>query len=69
MRKWLLRLFNINERICQRLSEEEELRIVTHVVRKADGTFEKVGGSSRHWVRECFLPELDEAGLMIVRKP
>jgi len=39
---------------------------LTEVVRKADEHFEKVGGSSRHWVRECFLPELEAAGLKVV---
>ena len=38
---------------------------VTAVVREADQLFQTVGGSSRHWVRECFLPILEEHGLTI----
>lgn len=38
---------------------------VTAVVREADRAFEKVGGGSRHWVRDCFLPLLNRAGLFI----
>jgi len=39
---------------------------VTIAVQKADKAFETIGGSTRHWVRECFLPALEEAGLRIV---
>ena len=42
---------------------------VTSVCRKVDPLFEKEGGGTRHWVRDWFLPGLDEAGLMIVEKP
>ena len=38
---------------------------VTRVVRAADGEFVRVGGSSRHWVKDCFLPLLDREGLGI----
>ena len=41
---------------------------ITAAVRKADKDFERVGGSSRHWVRDCFLPRLEEAGLEIIKK-
>lgn len=43
----------------------EYVNRVTAVVREADRTFEKVGGSSRHWVRDVFLPLLNKAGLFI----
>lgn len=42
------------------------VRRVTRAVREADGAFEDVGGSSRHWVRECFFPALRSEGLAIV---
>lgn len=38
---------------------------VTAVVREADRAFERSGGSSRHWVRDCFLPRLNESGLCV----
>ena len=40
--------------------------LVTIIVREADQAFEKSGGSSRHWVRDCFLPLLEAAGLRVV---
>lgn len=43
----------------------EYVNRITAVVREADRTFEKVGGSSRHWVRDCFLPLLNRSGLFI----
>jgi len=45
--------------------EQELVNRVTRVVRKADAGFEKSGGSSRHWVRDQFLPLLHEEGLSI----
>lgn len=42
------------------------LPIVTQIVREADAHFERVGGSSRHWVRDCFLPMLEAKGLAIM---
>jgi hypothetical protein len=39
---------------------------VTLAMRNADVRFDKVGGSTRHYVRDCFLPELEEAGLQLV---
>lgn len=38
---------------------------LTKAVRAADLDFESVGGSSRHYVRECLMPALDAEGLMI----
>lgn len=38
---------------------------ITRAVREADEGFQKSGGSSRHWVRECFLPMLAKHGLKI----
>ena len=42
------------------------IKQVTEVVRAADRAFESSGGSSRHWVREQFIPCLEDAGLRIV---
>jgi hypothetical protein len=39
---------------------------LTRAVRLADSNFERVGGSSRHWVRDCFLPALESEGLDVV---
>jgi hypothetical protein len=38
---------------------------ITLVVREADAVFERVGGSSRHWVRDCFLPTLNKHGWFV----
>lgn len=44
----------------------EEVAAITEVVREADQAFETSGGSSRHWVRDQFLPRLEEAGWVLV---
>ncbi len=41
---------------------------VTKAVRAADEAFKAIGGSSRHWVRECFLAALEDEGLVIINK-
>ncbi len=38
----------------------------TAAMREADHTFERVGGSTRHHVRDCLLPILEKQGLVIV---
>lgn len=43
-----------------------DVAAITEVVRKADKAFASSGGSSRHWVRDNFLPELEAAGFEIV---
>ena len=40
---------------------------ITKAVREADNAFETVGGSTRHWVRECLLPALQVRGFVIIR--
>ena len=48
-------------------SEDVELvNRITALVREADQAFERVGGSSRHWVRDCFLPTLNQGGLVVL---
>lgn len=49
--------------------EHELVRTIAKAVRAADREFETSGGSSRHWVRDHFLPHLYAAGLMVVEKP
>lgn len=39
---------------------------LTAAMRKADLDFETVGGSSRHFVKECLLPALESEGLAVV---
>lgn len=41
---------------------------VTAIVREADEVFQRVGGSSRHWTRDCFLPLLNERGIVVMRE-
>lgn len=48
--------------------ENERIRILTQIARSADKCFEKIGGSSRHWVRDCFLPCAEKEGWRIILK-
>lgn len=43
--------------------EAKLLRRMTAAMREADQTFERVGGSTRHHVRDCLLPILAKHGL------
>lgn len=40
-------------------------RALTAAVRAADQTHIQTGGSSRHYVRECLMPALEEHGLQV----
>jgi hypothetical protein len=40
----------------------EEVQAITAIVREADQAFQKSGGTSRHWVADCFLPLLYQSG-------
>lgn len=51
------------------MTESEMIAELTAVVRKADREFEQAGGTSRHWVRDHFLPSLQAAGFSLVRAP
>ena len=49
------------EEILARLLDETNPELVaklTAAVREADRNFEQVGGSSKHWVKDCFIPSL-----------
>ncbi len=52
--------------IAEQSEDTTTVNAITAVVRDADQTFERVGGSSRHWVRDCFLPILNQAGYVVV---
>lgn len=43
--------------------EAKLLTRMTAAMREADQTFERVGGSTRHHVRDCLLPILAKHGL------
>jgi len=45
------------------INETELVVKLTGIVRECDERFEKVGGSSRHWVRDFFLPYIRQHGL------
>lgn len=38
-----------------------DVDFITEIVRQADDEFKRVGGSSRHWVRDCYFPLLRAA--------
>jgi hypothetical protein len=44
------------------------LREFTAAMRAADECFERVGGSTRHYVRDCLWPELQKRGLTLTRE-
>lgn len=50
------------------MMKAEIINSLTRAIRAADAHFGKVGGSSRHWVAECFLPALEDEGLEVVLK-
>ncbi len=65
LREKVLRAMVLPPAIEKQSEEADIVRLVTAVIRDADEMFVKSGGSSRHWVRECFLPKLNGAGLFI----
>lgn len=44
---------------------DELIRRMTAAMREADETFERVGGSTRHHIRDCLLPILAKHGLSL----
>lgn len=44
----------------------EMVRRLTAAMRVADRAFERVGGSTRHHVRDCLMPALEAEGLSVV---
>lgn len=51
------------------LGEQELVQLLTEAMRAADQAFDRVGGSTRHHVRDCLIPELERMGLGVVRLP
>lgn len=47
--------------------EQTYEQTITAAIREADRVFEKVGGSTRHYVRDCLLPIMKKHGLIVVR--
>lgn len=39
---------------------------IRELVDIADSRFEEVGGSSRHWVRDCFFPVLEQNNMRLI---
>lgn len=56
------------------LNEQDEYVIddnvsdVTQIMRDADKAFENTGGSTRHYVRDVFIPMLNEQGYHFAKK-
>lgn len=48
-------------------TEGVELAELTEIMREADLHFEQAGGGTRHYLRDCFLPLLQQRGIYIVR--
>lgn len=46
---------------------DDNVREVTAIMREADKVFENVGGSTRHYVRDVFMPLLNKNGYHFVK--
>lgn len=46
--------------------DDKTFQQLAQVVRQADRQFEKVGGSTRHWLKECLLPLMEKEGLTVM---
>lgn len=46
---------------------DADVGAITAAIRAADVAFESTGGSSRHYVRECLLPEFESRALRVVK--
>lgn len=49
------------------MNEIEAIEKITAIMRECDSGFEKTGGSTRHYVRDWFLPLLRRNGLELVQ--
>jgi hypothetical protein len=61
-----------NETAGQTCAEQNCSEIVRRMIaamREADAIFERVGGSTRHHVRDCLLPVLEKRGLRLMIIP
>jgi len=50
----------------EQAEDSDTVAAITAIVREADHAFEKSGGSSRHWVRDEFLPRLNAHGWRVL---
>ena len=41
----------------------DQLQNIVSLIQEADKLFETVGGSTRHFVRDCLLPLMEEKGI------
>lgn len=62
----------LSDYLAQQKAPEQDCDVpliddITRIVREADDVFKKIGGSSRHWTRDCFLPLLNKSGFIIQR--
>jgi hypothetical protein len=53
--------------MIEQSEDTEVVNAVTAAMREADRVFEKVGGGTRHHVRDCLLPVLNRNGWRVVR--
>jgi len=58
----------VSDGVLVALDENEAVVELTAAMREADRAFEKFGGSTRHHVRDCLLPELEKMGLVLCRE-
>lgn len=49
------------------MTEQELVTELTAAMRKADLDFQRVGGTTRHYVQDCLLPALYQRGLRVIR--
>lgn len=61
-------LRGIGNAVIKQMSADDDAELVrrmTAAMREADAAFERLGGSTRHHVRECLLPVLEKHGLKL----
>jgi hypothetical protein len=52
--------------VIDQSEDHQFVRDIAMIVRDADLKFESEGGSTRHWVRDYFLPKLNSKGYVIM---
>lgn len=58
--------FSVSDLFGDQAEDSETVAAITAIVREADHAFETSGGSSRHWVRDQFLPRLNAHGWRVL---
>jgi hypothetical protein len=59
-------LFSVSDLMGDQAEDSDTVAAITAIVREADHAFETSGGSSRHWVRDQFLPRLNAHGWRVL---